>query len=254
MLEIKNIRKSFDGLEVLKGVSFAVEQGDVVAVLGPSGSGKTTLLRCMNFLEAADGGSMIFDGEEFIFGRGSKKEISRLRRKTAFVFQNYNLFLNKTALQNVTEGLVIARKMPKAEAEEIGRRALDKVGMSDRYHYYPDQLSGGQQQRVAIARAIATEPEIIYFDEPTSALDPELTGEVLSVMRQLADEGMTMLVVTHEMGFARNVSSKVMFMEDGTLVEAGSSKEFFANPKEERTKVFLRNVGESGRGEAEVLW
>ncbi len=254
MLEIKNIRKSFEGLEVLKGVSFAVEQGDVVAVLGPSGSGKTTLLRCMNFLEAADGGSMIFDGEEFIFGRVSKKEISRLRRKTAFVFQNYNLFLNKTALQNVTEGLVIARKMPKAEAEEIGRRALDKVGMSDRYHYYPDQLSGGQQQRVAIARAIATEPEIIYFDEPTSALDPELTGEVLSVMRQLADEGMTMLVVTHEMGFARNVSSKVMFMEDGTLVEAGSSKEFFANPKEERTKVFLRNVGESGRGEAEVLW
>lgn len=254
MLEIKNIRKSFDGLEVLKGVSFAVEQGDVVAVLGPSGSGKTTLLRCMNFLEAADGGSMIFDGEEFIFGRVSKKEISRLRRKTAFVFQNYNLFLNKTALQNVTEGLVIARKMPKAEAEEIGRRALDKVGMSDRYHYYPDQLSGGQQQRVAIARAIATEPEIIYFDEPTSALDPELTGAVLSVMRQLADEGMTMLVVTHEMGFARNVSSKVMFMEDGTLVEAGSSKEFFANPKEERTKVFLRNVGESGRGEAEVLW
>lgn len=254
MLEIKNIRKSFDGLEVLKGVSFAVEQGDVVAVLGPSGSGKTTLLRCMNFLEAADGGSMIFDGEEFIFGRVSKKEISRLRRKTAFVFQNYNLFLNKTALQNVTEGLVIARKMPKAEAEEIGRRALDKVGMSDRYHYYPDQLSGGQQQRVAIARAIATEPEIIYFDEPTSALDPELTGAVLSVMRQLADEGMTMLVVTHEMGFARNVSSKVMFMEDGTLVEAGSSKEFFANPKEERTKVFLRNVGESGRGEEEVLW
>lgn len=177
-----------------------------------------------------------------------------MRRKTAFVFQNYNLFLNKTALQNVTEGLVIARKMPKAEAEEIGRRALDKVGMSDRYHYYPDQLSGGQQQRVAIARAIATEPEIIYFDEPTSALDPELTGEVLSVMRQLADEGMTMLVVTHEMGFARNVSSKVMFMEDGTLVETGSSKEFFANPKEERTKVFLRNVGESGRGVAEVLW
>ena len=249
MLEIKNIRKSFDGLEVLKGVSFAVEQGDVVAVLGPSGSGKTTLLRCMNFLEAADGGSMIFDGEEFIFGRVSKKEISRLRRKTAFVFQNYNLFLNKTALQNVTEGLVIARKMPKAEAEEIGRRALDKVGMSDRYHYYPDQLSGGQQQRVAIARAIATEPEIIYFDEPTSALDPELTGEVLSVMRQLADEGMTMLVVTHEMGFARNVSSKVMFMEDGTLVEAGSSKEFFANPKEESTKVFLQTVGESGGGE-----
>lgn len=243
MLEIKNIRKSFDGLEVLKGVSFQVEQGDVVAVLGPSGSGKTTLLRCMNFLESADGGSMIFDGEEFLFGKVSKKEIALLRRKTGFVFQNYNLFLNKTALQNVTEGLIVARKMSRAEAEEIGRRALDKVGMSDRYHYYPDQLSGGQQQRVAIARAIATEPEIIYFDEPTSALDPELTGEVLSVMRQLADEGMTMLVVTHEMGFARNVSNKVMFMENGTLVEAGSSKEFFANPHKERTKVFLQTLG-----------
>ncbi len=249
MLEINNIRKSFDGLAVLKGVSFRVEQGDVVAVLGPSGSGKTTLLRCMNFLETADGGSMIFDGEEFLFGKVSKKEISMLRRKTAFVFQNYNLFLNKTALQNVTEGLIVARKVPKGKAEEIGKRALDKVGMSDRYHYYPDQLSGGQQQRVAIARAIATEPEIIYFDEPTSALDPELTGEVLSVMRNLANEGMTMLVVTHEMGFAKNVSNKVMFMEDGVLVEAGSSREFFTNPAEERTKVFLQTIGENGAGE-----
>ena len=251
MLEIKNMRKSYDGLEVLKGVSFQVSSGDVVAVLGPSGSGKTTLLRCMNFLESADEGTMIFDGEEFSFGHVSKKEISWLRRKTAFVFQNYNLFLNKTALQNVTEGLIIARKIPKAKAEDIGKKALDKVGMSERYHYYPDQLSGGQQQRVAIARALATNPEIIYFDEPTSALDPELTGEVLSVMRQLADEGMTMLVVTHEMSFAKNVSNKVMFMEDGVIVETGSSKEFFANPREERTKAFLQVIGEDGRTDYE---
>lgn len=241
MLEIKNIRKSFDGLEVLKGVSFVVEQGDVVAVLGPSGSGKTTLLRCMNFLEAADGGSMIFDGEEFIFGKVSKKEISRLRRKTAFVFQNYNLFLNKTALQNVTEGLVIARKMPKAEAEEIGRRALDKVGMSARYHYYPDQLSGGQQQRVAIARAIATEPEIIYFDEPTSALDPELTGEVLRVIRSLAEQNTTMIIVTHEMAFARDVADRIIFMDEGYIVEEGPALEVINSPREERTKQFLAN-------------
>lgn len=238
MLEIKNIRKSFDGLEVLKGVSFAVEQGDVVAVLGPSGSGKTTLLRCMNFLEAADGGSMIFDGEEFIFGRVSKKEISRLRRKTAFVFQNYNLFLNKTALQNVTEGLVIARKMPKAEAEEIGRRALDKVGMSDRYHYYPDQLSGGQQQRVSIARALALQPKILFFDEPTSALDPELTGEVLKVIRELAKEHMTMIIVTHEMQFARELSDRIIFMEQGVIRQEGTPEEIFANPNE-RVREFI---------------
>ena len=189
MLEVKNIQKSFGGVPVLRDVSLEVEQGDVVAILGPSGSGKTTLLRCMNFLETADSGELIFDGETFSFGKVSKKDISRLRKKTAFVFQNYNLFLNKTALQNVTEGLTVARKMPKDQAEDIGRRALDKVGLSDRYHHYPSQLSGGQQQRVAIARALATQPEIIYFDEPTSALDPELTGEVLSVMRDLAEDG-----------------------------------------------------------------
>ena len=216
--------------------------GDVVAIIGPSGSGKTTLLRCINFLEKADSGTLIFDNEKFEFDKITKKEIARLRRKTAFVFQNYNLFLNKTALQNVTEGLIVARKMHKAEAIEIGKKALDKVGLSDRYDYYPSQLSGGQQQRVAIARAIATNPEIIFFDEPTSALDPELTGEVLSVMRDLANEGMTMLVVTHEMGFARTVSNKVIFMEDGVIVEQGSSKEFFENPKEERTKAFLRTI------------
>ena len=242
MLEIQNIKKTFGGVEVLKGINLKVNRGDVVAIIGPSGSGKTTLLRCINYLEKADEGTMIFDGERFSMNTISKKEIAKIRRKTAFVFQNYNLFQNKTALQNVTEGLIIARKMPKAKAVEIGRRALDKVGLSDRYDYYPVQLSGGQQQRVAIARAIATDPEIIYFDEPTSALDPELTGEVLSVMQQLAGEGMTMLVVTHEIGFAKQVSSQVIFMEDGLVVEAGPSDEFFASPQEERTRTFLRMV------------
>ncbi len=223
MLAIKGIHKDFGEGEVLKGVDLSVEKGDVIAILGPSGSGKTTLLRCMNFLETADGGTMCFDGEEFTFGRIKKKDIARLRKKTAFVFQNYNLFLNKTALQNVTEGLIVARKMPRAKAVAIGHKMLDKVGLSDRYDYYPHQLSGGQQQRVAIARAIATEPEIIYFDEPTSALDPELTGEVLEVMRQLAGDGMTMLVVTHELDFAKTVSNKVIFMEGGAVVEQGSA-------------------------------
>ncbi len=242
MLEVKDVRKHFGDLEVLKGVSLNVEKGDVVAILGPSGSGKTTLLRCINFLETADQGTLIFDGESYDMSRISKKDIARIRKKTAFVFQSFNLFLNKTALENVTEGLIVARKMEKKKAEDIGRRALDKVGMSDRYNHYPHQLSGGQQQRVAIARALATEPEIIFFDEPTSALDPELIGEVLEVMRELAQEGMTMLVVTHEMNFARNVSSQVIFMEQGNVVEAGASREFFENPKEERTKAFLRMV------------
>ena len=245
MLEVKNVKKSFGGLQVLKGVSLSVNKGDVVAILGPSGSGKTTLLRCMNFLEMADEGQMTFDGEDFSMHSIPRRDIARLRKKTAFVFQNYNLFRNKTALQNVTEGLIIARRMPKAQAQEIGRQALDKVGLSDRYDYYPSQLSGGQQQRVAIARALAMHPDILCFDEPTSALDPELTGEVLAVMRQLANEGMTMLVVTHEMGFARNVSSRVIFMENGNIVESADSRSFFQNPKEERTKQFLRLVGEN---------
>ena len=242
MLEVRNVKKSFGDLEVLKGVDLTVEQGDVVAILGPSGSGKTTLLRCINFLETADSGEMIFDGESFSMNRISRKDIARLRKKTAFVFQNYNLFRNKTAPENVTEGLIVARKMPKAQAVEIGEQALKKVGLSDRSSHYPDQLSGGQQQRVAIARALATNPEIIYFDEPTSALDPELTGEVLSVMRQLADEGMTMLVVTHEMSFARNVSNQVIFMENGVVVESGPSREFFTSPRQERTRAFLRTL------------
>ena len=264
MLEARNLRKSFytyakpglqagifhkpgarkvvSQLDVLKGVDLTVNKGDVVAILGPSGSGKTTFLRCLNFLETADSGTLIFDGEQFDLGRITKADIARLRKKTAFVFQNYNLFRNKTALQNVTEGLVIARKMPKAQADVIGMKMLEKVGLADRADSYPRQLSGGQQQRVAIARALATDPEILYFDEPTSALDPELTGEVLAVMRQLAEEGMTMLVVTHEMGFARGVSSKTVFMENGVVVEASPSQEFFAHPKEERTREFLRKI------------
>ena len=242
MLEVKQIRKSFGDLAVLKQVDLQVNKGDVVAILGPSGSGKTTLLRCLNFLENADGGELNFDGEHVSLGHVSKKDAARLRKKTAFVFQNYNLFRNKTALENVTEGLIIGRKMPKAEAVKLGRQALEKVGLSDREDSYPSQLSGGQQQRVAIARAIATKPEIIYFDEPTSALDPELTGEVLAVMRTLAEEGMTMLVVTHEMGFARNVSNKVVFMEHGVVVESGDSYSFFHSPREERTRSFLQTL------------
>lgn len=244
MLEINDIHKSFGDLEILKGINISVEKGDVIAILGPSGSGKTTLLRCINFLETADSGTMTFDGETFDLSHVSKKDIMHLRKKTAFVFQNYNLFQNKTALQNVTEGLIVGRKMPKAQAIEIGHKMLKKVGMEDRCDHYPHQLSGGQQQRVAIARALATNPEIIYFDEPTSALDPELIGEVLSVMKQLAVEGMTMLVVTHEMGFARNVSNKVVFMEGGSIVESGSSEDFFLHPKEDRTREFLRTVSE----------
>ena len=243
MLEVREIQKTFGDRPVLCGVNLSVQKGDVVAIVGPSGSGKTTLLRCLNFLETADGGEMTFDGETFQFGRVAKRDIARIRMKTAFVFQSYNLFRNKTALQNVTEGLIVARKIPRAQAEATGMRLLEKVGMADRRDAYPSQLSGGQQQRVAIARALATDPEIIYFDEPTSALDPELTGEVLAVMRQLADEGMTMLVVTHEMGFARNVSNRVVFMEDGVVVESAPAKEFFEHPREARTQAFLRTFG-----------
>ena len=242
MLEVHDIHKAFGEREVLRGVSLAVDKGSVVAILGPSGSGKTTLLRCINFLEKADAGRLVFDGESFDLAHMARADVARLRRKTAFVFQSYNLFRNKTVLQNVTEGLIVARRMPKAQADEIAVRMLEKVGMADRCAQYPHQLSGGQQQRVAIARALAASPEIIYFDEPTSALDPELTGEVLDVMRQLAAEGMTMLVVTHEMAFARDVSSHVIFMEDGRVVESAPSAAFFADPKQERTRAFLRRI------------
>ena len=240
LLEIKDIHKKFDQLTVLDGVDLSIEKGEVVSILGPSGSGKTTMLRCINFLESADSGSMTFDGKTYELGRAGKKEIAYIRKHTGFVFQNYNLFSNKTALQNVTLGLTSGRKVPKADAEKKGMEMLEKVGMADHASYYPSQLSGGQQQRVAIARALATDPEIIYFDEPTSALDPELTGEVLEVMRKLAGTGITMVVVTHEMTFAREVSSHVIFMENGRIVEQGDPKEFFTNPKENRTREFLR--------------
>ena len=245
MLEIRDVKKAFDGHTVLDGISLNVEKGDVTAILGPSGSGKTTFLRCLNFLERADSGTMVFDGEQFDLRAARKAEIARIRKKTAFVFQNYNLFLNKTVLQNVTLGLTSGMGMRKDEAGERAMKALEKVGMAEKLKSYPIQLSGGQQQLVAIARALAMEPEIIYFDEPTSALDPELIGEVLAVMRQLAEDGMTMLVVTHEMDFARNVSSQVLFMDGGKVIESGPSKEFFAAPKEERSREFVRAIREA---------
>ncbi len=242
MLEVKDLYKSFQGTEVLKGIRFGVDKGEVVAVLGSSGSGKTTLLRCISFLEKADRGQIQFDDFSGDITRVTGREIRKMRMKMGFVFQSYNLFRNKTVLRNVMEGLVTARKVPADRAEEISREMLKKVGMLERADYYPDQLSGGQQQRVAIARALALSPEVILFDEPTSALDPELTGEVLDVMKLLAKEGTTMVVVTHEMDFAQKVADRVVFMEGGVIVEEGPSKEFFSAPKEECTRRFLRRV------------
>lgn len=239
MLELKNIKKSFGGTEVLKNVGLSVAKGDVVAILGPSGSGKTTLLRIANFLETADDGEMNFEGEVLDLPKVSHRDAARIRRKTGFVFQNYNLFRNLTALENVTEGLRVVHKLSAAEAERIGRECLEKVGMSDRADYYPSQLSGGQQQRVGIARAIAANPDVIFFDEPTSALDPELVGEVLEVIKKLAEEGRTLVIVTHELDFARHVATKVSFMDKGVVVEEGAPEVFFTNPKEPRTRQFL---------------
>ncbi len=242
LLEIHNLKKSFEKQEILHGIDLIVDRGDVIAVIGPSGSGKTTLLRCLNFLEHADEGQMVFDGSAHDLHHIHGKEIAAIRKRTGFVFQNYNLFANKTALENVTEGLIIGRGMDKGKAVAIAREALAKVGLADKEASRPSQLSGGQQQRVAIARAIATSPDVIYFDEPTSALDPELIGEVLDVMRALAEDGMTMIVVTHEMGFAKNVSNRVIFMEDGSIVTAKESKEFFEHPEDERIQTFLSNI------------
>ncbi len=242
MLQVKNLYKSFGSLSVLKGTEFRVEKGEVVAILGPSGSGKTTLLRCISFLEKADRGEILFDEFQYDMTRVTPRQIREMRMQMGFVFQSFNLFRNMPAWRNVTEGLVTARKKPKKEAREIAMEMLRKVGMEDRAEYYPDQLSGGQQQRVAIARAIAANPRVILFDEPTSALDPELTGEVLEVMKKLAEEGTTMVVVTHEMGFAREAANRVVFMEGGVIVEEGPSAEFFSHPKEERTRQFLRRV------------
>lgn len=240
MLEVKNLHKSFGNNEVLRGIDFKVEKGEVVAILGPSGSGKTTLLRCISFLDKADSGSIVIADKHADLTSTKKKDIRDIRLKMGFVFQNFNLFRNMTAFDNVMEAMVVARGMDKALAKETAYDMLGKVGMSDRAMYYPDELSGGQQQRVAIARALAPNPEVILFDEPTSALDPELTGEVLDVMAKLAGEGTTMVVVTHEMEFAKEVASRVVFMDGGVIVEQGTAKEMFTNPKEERTKQFLK--------------
>ena len=242
ILEAKGIKKSFGKAEILKGLDLSIDKGDVVAILGRSGSGKTTLLRCLDFLEKADEGKLIFDGVEYDLKTITKKQIRELRLKTGFVFQSYNLFSNMTALENVMEGLVTARKINKKEALETSLSMLEKVGMLEWKDHYPIQLSGGQQQRVAIARALATKPEVIYFDEPTSALDPELTGEVLTVMKKLAEEGMTMIVVTHEMGFARRVANRVVFMEEGRVLEEGDPETIFTSPKEKRTQEFINRI------------
>ncbi len=242
MIQVKGVHKSFGKQQVLKGIDLTVEKGEVVVLLGPSGSGKTTFLRCLNFLEHPDDGEITIGETHVNCKTVTKKEILQLRRNTAMVFQLYNLFKNKTALENVMEGLVTARNIPKIEAEEISRKILDKVGLAAKYDAYPSELSGGQQQRVGIARALALNPEVILFDEPTSALDPELVGEVLAVMKQVAKEGLTMIVVTHEISFARDIADKVLFMDGGVVVEQGTPEEVLVHPKEERTKQFLKRI------------
>jgi L-cystine transport system ATP-binding protein len=242
LIQLKGVRKSFGKNEVLKGVDLSVKKGEVVVVLGPSGSGKTTLLRCINFLEAADDGELTIADTKISFKHATSKEILNVRRQTAMVFQNYNLFSNMTALENVMEGPVTARNVPAQQAKEIAQKALDKVGLTDKYDSFPLQLSGGQQQRVGIARAVALNPEVILFDEPTSALDRELVGEVLAVMQKVAQDGITMVVVTHEMSFANDIANHIVFMDEGVIVEEGSPKEIFSNPKEERTKQFLERI------------
>lgn len=242
MLKLKNIHKSFGNNEILKGVDLEVKKGDIIVILGPSGSGKTTLLRSINFLEKADQGTMDFGDIHTSLAKASKKDIYNVRKRIGYVFQNYNLFANKTALENVTEGLIIAHKYPKEKARVKALNALRQVGLEDRADFYPSQLSGGQQQRVGIARAIVSEPEVVLFDEPTSALDPELVGEVLNVMKNLARAGITMIVVTHEMSFAESAANEVIFMDEGVVVEKGTPKEIFSHPKDPRTEQFLRRI------------
>ena len=242
MLHISHIKKSFGHTEVLQDVSMEIEKGDVIVILGPSGSGKTTFLRSLVHLEKADGGILSLNGKDIDLHSAQSDEIAWIRKHTAFVFQGYNLFANKTALANVMLGLTVGRGVPKEEAKRIAMNALKEVGMADRADYYPSQLSGGQQQRVGIARALAVKPEVIFFDEPTSALDPELVGGVLKVMKKLAKEGTTMVVVTHEMKFAREAASKVVFMNHGVIVEEGTPEALFTNPKKEETRKFLRRV------------
>jgi polar amino acid transport system ATP-binding protein len=255
-----NVSKNFHGNEVLKGIDLTVERGQVVCLLGPSGSGKTTFLRCINQLEDINGGRIWVDGEltGYVERKGrlhrrNNKDIARQRREIGMVFQRFNLFPHMTALENVIEAPIKVAGRPRAEAGKRGLDLLDRVGLGDRCDHYPAQLSGGQQQRVAIARALAMDPKLMLFDEPTSALDPELVGEVLTVMRELAKQGMTMIVVTHEMGFARDVADRVVFMDDGVVVEEGAPAEVIDNPQHERTKTFLSRIREETEEHAAAL-
>jgi cystine transport system ATP-binding protein len=242
MIVVERLTKEFKGQQVLKGIDLRVEAGEVVAIIGPSGSGKTTLLRCLNFLEEPTSGKIIVGDIEVDGSRPLSQQqglIRQLRQHVGFVFQNFNLFPHRTALENVIEGPLVVKKMPREKATALGRQLLAKVGLAGKEDAYPRRLSGGQQQRVAIARALAMEPEVILFDEPTSALDPELVGEVLTAIRDLAEEKRTMVIVTHEMSFARDVANRVIFIDKGVIVEQGEAKALFANPQEERTRQFL---------------
>ena len=242
MIQIKNIKKSFQDQIIVKGIDLTIQKGDVVVIIGPSGSGKTTFLRCLNYLEQADQGQIQLENAKYDLEKMSKAQILSLRQQTAFVFQNYNLFKNKTALENVMEGLVIGRKVPKEQAQSIALAALKKVGLLEKADAYPQALSGGQQQRIGIARAIAVDADVILFDEPTSALDPELVGEVLAIIQDLAKEGKTMVIVTHEIQFAREVASQVLFFDQGQIIEQGTPEEVLLNPKHNRTRQFLSRI------------
>lgn len=239
MIRISNLRKNFGSLEVLRGVNLHVKPGEVVVIIGPSGSGKSTLLRCINVLEEITSGTVVVDGFD-VTDRNT--DINYVRAETGMVFQLFNLFPHMTVLHNVTLGPVKVRKMDRKKAETLGMELLEKVGLKDKAHVYPDNISGGQKQRVAIARSLALKPKCILFDEPTSALDPELIGEVLDVMKDLAREGMTMIVVTHEMNFAREVADRVIFMDEGLILEENSPAELFSNPQHQRTKSFLARI------------
>ena len=239
ILETRNLKKSFGKLEVLKGISTGIRRGEVVSIIGPSGGGKSTFLRCLNLLETPDGGQVLFKGQDIT---DKKLNISQYRQSIGMVFQHFNVFPNLTVLENVTLAPVLEKKVPKDQAKEEAMALLRRVGLGDKADQYPRKLSGGQKQRLAIVRAMAMKPEVMLFDEPTSALDPEMVGEVLEVMKQLAADGMTMVVVTHEMGFAREVATRVMFMDGGNFAEENEPNEFFGHPKSERLQAFLSKV------------
>ncbi len=244
MIALSGLKKSFGGKEVLHHISFTAEKGDVVAVLGPSGTGKTTMLRCLNYLEAPNAGTLTIGDVSVDFSRISKEEILRLRRQSTMVFQSFNLFRNHTVLENVMDGLVYGKGMAADAAKEIAMEELSRVHMADAADLYPQALSGGMQQRVGIARAIAPRPDVILFDEPTSALDPELVGEVLDTIKDVASLGITMIIVTHEMHFAREIATKVLFMSDGLIEEEGTPEDIFVHPQKEKTRAFLKRMWE----------